>query len=73
MGHALVQIHEIWGGGRVGYGMGDAEAVLKLMQKYGISARLTFSNSLLKEEHLSDRRCNELCRLLNENLHRVMH
>lgn len=57
----------IWGGGRVGYGTGDAEVVLKLMQKYGISARLTFSNSLLKEEHLSDRRCNELCRLLNEN------
>ena len=39
---------------------------MKMMQKYGISARLTFSNSLLKEEHLSDKKCNELC-VLFEN------
>ena len=37
------------------------------MQEYGISARLTFSNSLLKEKHLSDRKCNALCALLEEN------
>ena len=36
------------------------------MQEYGISARLTFSNSLLREEHLSDRKCNALCRLFAE-------
>ena len=36
------------------------------MQEYGISARLTFSNSLLKEEHLSDKRCNALCALFNK-------
>ena len=34
------------------------------MQEYGISDRLTFSNSLLRQEHLSDRKCNALCRLL---------
>lgn len=56
----------IWGGGRVGFGDCDLQAVLKMMQKYGISARLTFSNSLLKEEHLSDKKCNELC-VLFEN------
>ena len=56
----------IWGGGRVGFGDCDSQAVLKMMQKYGISARLTFSNSLLKEEHLSDKKCNELC-VLFEN------
>ena len=28
--------------------------VLALMQEYGISARLTFSNSLLRAEHLAD-------------------
>ena len=33
------------------------------MQKYGISARLTFSNSLIKEEHLSDEKCNRLCEM----------
>lgn len=54
----------LWGGGRVGYGDDDPREVLDLMQKYGISARLTFSNSLLSEEHLSDRKCNRLCSLL---------
>ena len=51
----------IWGGGRVGFGDNDPQEVLALMQEYGISARLTFSNSLLREEHLSDRKCNALC------------
>ncbi len=38
-----------------------------MLQEYGISARLTFSNSLLREEHLSDRKCNELCALFAKN------
>lgn len=38
----------IWGGGRAGFGENDPEEVLELMQEYGISARLTFSNSLLR-------------------------
>ena len=53
----------IWGGGRVGSGTQPAQEVLALTQAYGLSARLTFSNSLLCPEHLSDRRCNALCRL----------
>lgn len=53
----------LWGGGRVGFGDNNAEEVLALMRRYGISSRLTFSNSLLKEEHLNDRECNRLCRL----------
>ena len=56
----------IWGGGRVGSGSCDPRAALALTREYGISARLTFSNSLLREEHLGDRRCNALCRLLEE-------
>ena len=59
----------IWGGGRVGFGDQDPREVLALMQEYGISARLTFSNSLLREEHLSDRKCNRLCRLFGEDEH----
>ena len=43
----------------------DPQEVLALMREYGVSARLTFSNSLLREEHLSDRKCNNLCALLN--------
>ncbi len=54
----------LWGGGRVGYGDNDPQEVLDLMHKYGISARLTFSNSLLEEKHLADRKCNRLCSLL---------
>ena len=57
----------IWGGGRISLEDHDARKVLALLQEYGISARLTFSNSLLREEHLSDRKCNELCALFAEN------
>ena len=55
----------VWGGGRVGFGEHDPKEVLKLMQEYGISARLTFSNSLFTREHLSDKKCNELCRIFD--------
>ena len=51
----------IWGGGRMGEGNHDSEEVLALMQEYGISARLTFSNSMLEERHLLDPKCNRLC------------
>lgn len=57
----------IWGGGRTGFGENDPKEVLELMQEYGISARLTFSNSLLRQEHLLDRKCNTLCRLFEKN------
>ena len=53
----------IWGGGRVEDGTQNAREVLALTQEYGVSARLTFSNSLLREAHLSDRKCNALCKL----------
>jgi hypothetical protein len=57
----------LWGGGRVGSGESDAREVFALMQEYGISSRLTFSNSLLREKHLSDKKCNELCALFGGN------
>ena len=53
----------LWGGGRVGFGDEQATDVIRLMKEYGVSARLTFSNSLIRPEHLSDRRCNRLCEL----------
>lgn len=56
----------IWGGGRAGFGDQSAKEVRALLREYGISARLTFSNSLLREEHLSDRKCNALCVLFEE-------
>ena len=56
----------LWGGGRAGFGDDDPRKVLALTREYGISARLTFSNSLLRQEHLSDRACNALCALFAE-------
>lgn len=56
----------IWGGGRVGFGDSDPREVLELMREYNISSRLTFSNSLLKNEHLTDRKCNALCKMFSE-------
>lgn len=58
----------IWGGGRVEEGYEDPCKVLELMEKYEISARLTFSNSLIRKEHLMDKRCNALCALFEDSL-----
>lgn len=57
----------LWGGGRVGFGDADPEEVAALTKEYGISARLTFSNSLLREEHLADKKSNALCALFEKN------
>ena len=51
----------LWGGGRAGFGEDRPEEVLALLKEYGISGRLTFSNSLLRQEHLADPKCNALC------------
>ena len=56
----------LWGGGRTGCSRHTAREVLALAQEYGISARLTFSNSLLRKEHLADRKCNALCALFEK-------
>ena len=57
----------LWGGGRTSFGDHDPAEVLALMQEYKISARLTFSNSLLQREHLSDKKCNALCALFADD------
>ena len=56
-----------WDGGRSGFGEEDPEAAAALMREYGISARLTFSNSLLREEDLDDPECRRLCALFEKN------
>ena len=57
----------IWGGGRVGFGDAEPRKVAELMNEYGISARLTFSNSLIRKEHLDDAQCNKLCEMFETN------
>ena len=49
-----------------GPGTAPPREALRLTREYGVSTRLTFSNSLLREEHLSDWKCNEMCRLFEE-------
>ena len=56
-----------WDGGRAGFGDAEPAAVAVLMKEYGISARLTFSNSRLREADLADPACNRLCDLFNKN------
>ncbi|MCQ2558886.1 MAG: hypothetical protein MJ135_07190 [Oscillospiraceae bacterium] len=56
----------LWGGGRAGFGEADPQDVLALVKEYDVSARLTFSNMLLRPEHLTDRKCNDLCRMFAE-------
>ena len=55
--------NSLWGGGRISCGDHAPREVRALLQEYGISARLTFSNSQLRAEHLSDPACNALCEL----------
>ncbi len=57
----------LWGGGRVGFGEARAEDAAALTREFGVSARLTFSNSLLRQEHLADKKCNALCALFAKN------
>ena len=56
-----------WDGGRAGFGEADPAEAAALTREYGVSARLTFSNSLLREEDLPDFRCNRLCALFERN------
>lgn len=56
----------IWGGGRIENADCDPLSVMHSMHTYDLSARLTFSNSLLRPEHLSDKKCNALCRILEK-------
>lgn len=57
----------IWGGGRIEEETQNPEDVLALLKEYGISGRLTFSNSLLSGKHLSDSKCNAICRMFEES------
>lgn len=62
----------IWGGGRVGFGDHDPAEAAALAEEYRIPVHLTFSNSLLRQEHLSDRACNALCALLSKGQNGVI-
>lgn len=56
----------IWNSGRTRSRAGkisaDLDDVKRMLEEYGVSGRFTFSNSLLKDEHLNDTYCNFLCK-----------
>ncbi len=58
----------LWGGGRVGFGDQNPKEVLELINQYDIEQRLTFSNSLIEDEHLSDKKCNELLKIFSRSI-----
>ncbi len=62
----------LWSGGRTESGDTDPKDVLALVDKYNISARLTFSNSLINEKHLKDKKCNSLCKTFNNSKNGVI-
>lgn len=57
----------LWSGGRLSIADNNTAEVLSLLNKHSISPRLTFSNSLLEEKHLADKKCNNLCKTYNQN------
>lgn len=62
----------IWDGGRAGFGEDNPVLVFQLMKSYGISARLTFSNSLLEERHMSNPMGNALCALFEKETNGII-
>lgn len=57
----------LWSGGRIGGGENNVDEVFGFLHEYKISARITFSNSLLEEKYLDDKKCNGIC----ESLERI--
>lgn len=65
----------LWNGGRTIGGTCDErfiKSVLKLFNDQGIPLRFTFTNPVLKEEHLSDEFCNMVMRLADNGLNEVI-
>ncbi|SEQ05849.1 hypothetical protein SAMN04487977_102346 [Treponema bryantii] len=58
----------LWGGGRAAFGNANVKDVTALLNEYEISGRLTFSNSLLQKEYLTDKKCNRLCEIFEKTV-----
>ncbi|MDR0946725.1 MAG: hypothetical protein LBM87_03110 [Ruminococcus sp.] len=65
----------VWNGGRYMGGVVDETRIkttLKLFNDRGIALRFTFTNPLIREEHLYDRFCNRVMELANNGLNEVI-
>ena len=65
----------IWNGGRISLGSCTTESMRDLLLFYnqkGIPVRYTYTNSLLKQEHLADPYCNQTMHLADNGLNQVV-
>lgn len=65
----------LWNGGRTSPGMCDtkfAGVVIRTLNKHGIPLRFTFTNPMLREEHLSDKFCNDIMKLADNGMNEVI-
>lgn len=66
----------VWNGGRTigGYSCDEATIrnILAAFNDLGMPLRFTFTNPVLKEEHLKDEYCNMIMRLANNGLNEVI-
>lgn len=65
----------IWNGGRCEFGMIDImkfKDIVNFVNSFDIAIRYTFTNSLIREEHLSDGYCNKLMEICNNGKNEVL-
>lgn len=65
----------LWNGGRaVGgeFDRGLTELIIKTFDELKIPLRFTFTNPMIKEEHLSDKNCNEILKMADNGLNQVI-
>ena len=65
----------IWNGGRAVFGTafkGDIDKIIKMYNSRGIPVRFTWTNSLLKEEHVHDTFCNMIMKMANNGKNQVL-
>ncbi len=65
----------MWNGGRAAMGAVDERTIREVLNAYnkdGIPCRFTFTNPVLKEEHLSDPFCNAVMKIADNGLNEVI-
>ena len=65
----------VWNGGRFFGGSAEMQSVkdiIEVFNKKGIPLRFTFTNPLIKKEHLGDSYCNQILRAANNGLNEVI-
>ena len=65
----------IWNGGRCEFGNKDLsrfQDIVGLVNSFGIAIRYTFTNCLIKEEHLHDEYCNNLMNICDNGMNEVL-